>query len=186
MPFCEHLPGVAGPVPASGKQGLPTHVYAVAALTDGSFDLEVMTMAEVNEVRQRSKQPKGLAWGSADMPHGEMAKKTVLHRICKRLDLCPDARDAVDRVEVGYDFDAPALPPPRPDRPTAGADGLSMYDSIYSEPEVPKAPELAPPPDVPNSEEDAAYAEWLAQTAEERKRATMKSDLIDLEVRLVQ
>ena len=64
VPFCEHLPGVAGPVPASGKQGLPTHVYAVAALTDGSFDLEVMTIAEVNEVRQRSKLPKGSAWGA--------------------------------------------------------------------------------------------------------------------------
>ena len=169
VPFCEHLPGVAGPMPASGKQGLPTHVYAVAALTDGSFDLEVMTIAEVNEVRQRSKQPKGSAWGSADMPHGEMAKKTVLHRICKRLDLSPDARDAVDRVEAEYDFDAPAKSASRPDRPTAGADGLSMYDSIYSEPEVPKAPDLAPIPDVPNSEEDAAYAEWLAQTAEKQK-----------------
>ena len=56
-PFCEHLP-------ASGKRGLPTHVYAIAALADGSFDLEVMTIDEVNEVRQRSKQPKGSAWGA--------------------------------------------------------------------------------------------------------------------------
>ena len=32
-----------------------------------------------------------------------------------------------------------------------------------------RATELAPPPDVPNSEEAAAYAEWLAQTADQRK-----------------
>ena len=160
-PVCEHRPALGG------KPGLPTHAYAIAVLTDGTIDLEVMTIAEVNEVRRRSRQPTGSAWGAADMPNGEMAKKTVLHRICKRLDLCPDARDAVDRVEAEYDFDAPALPPSRPDRPTAGDDGLSMYDDIV--PDAPKAPELAPPLDEPISDEDAAWKERSARASTERK-----------------
>ena len=159
-PVCEHRPALGG------KPGLPTHAYAIAVLTDGTIDLEVMTIAEVNEVRRRSRQPTGSAWGAADMPHGEMAKKTVLHRICKRLDLSPDARDAVDTVEAEYDFDAPALPPSRPDRPTAADDGLSMYDDIETDP---KAPELAPPLDEPITDEDAAWKERAARAATERK-----------------
>ena len=149
-PFCDHQSATGG------KLGLPTHVYAIAVLNDGSFDLEVMTIAEVNEVRQRwSKQPKGSAWGEGDIPNGEMAKKTVLHRICKRLDLFPDARVAVDRIEGEYDFDATAESAPRPDRPTAGDDGLSMYDDI-----VDKAPDEAGPQD-----NAGANDEMLAQHA---------------------
>ena len=74
------------------------------------------------------------------MPHGEMAKKTVLHRICKRLDLGPDARDAVDLVEGEYELgDTEALPPP--ERPT-GDDGLSLFDDIGD-----KAPDEPGPQD---------------------------------------
>ena len=105
------------------------------------------------------------------MPHGEMAKKTVLHRICKRLDLSPDARAAVNTVEAEYDFDAAADSVPRLDRPTAADDGLSMYDDMVSDP---KAPELAPPVDVPIVDEpivdeDAAWKERSARAATERK-----------------
>ena len=160
VPVCEHRPALGG------KQGLPTHAYAIAVLTDGTIDLEVMTIAEVNEVRRWSKMPKGSAWGAADMPHGEMAKKTVLHRICKRLDLSPDARAAVNTVEAEYDFDAAADSVPRLDRPTAADDGLSMYDDMVSDP---KAPELAPPVDVPIGDEDAAWKERSARAATERK-----------------
>ena len=129
VPFCDHVPADAD------KQGLITHVYAVATLTDGSIDLEVMTLAEVNAVRQQSRQPKGGAWGSDAVPNGEMAKKTVVHRISKRLDLEPAAREAVDKIEGEYDLDAPALPEPparapQLPRPTDADDGLSMYDDM--------------------------------------------------------
>ena len=134
VPFCKHRP-------ASGKATLATHVYAIAVLNDGSFDLEVMTIAEVNEVRQWSKNPKGSAWGDGDMPYGEMCKKTVLHRICKRLDLDPEASAAVDMVEGEYDLGTDA---PRLERPT-GDGGLSMFDDIVNDKDDPGTVEKVAP-----------------------------------------
>ena len=165
-PFCEHLP-------ASGKRGLPTHVYAIAALADGSFDLEVMTIDEVNEVRQRSKQPKGSAWGGADMPHGEMAKKTVLHSICKRLDLGPDARDAVDLVEGEYELgDTEALPPP--ERPT-GDDGLSLFDDITDKAPDEPGPQMVLIP----KHQDARDAAMLGHESLDKHVAQLPPDEVD-------
>ena len=110
-PSCSH-------VPATGDRGVVTHVYAVAKFKDGSLDLEVMTRLEVEAVRAMSKQPDGLMWTKA---WGEGAKKTVVHRICKRLELTPEVHAAVDRIEGGFDLDK--LPPPRPT-----AESLGVYE----------------------------------------------------------
>ena len=110
-----------------GRTGaLPTDVYAIKTFADGTFDLEVMTRDEVEAVRANIRKPSP-AWGSA---WGEMAKKTAVHRLCKRLDLTPAARAAVDHIEGDYEAlaapETPQIAPPRP----SGDDGLDMYDDL--------------------------------------------------------
>lgn len=56
--------------------------YAVAKFKDGSFQFEVMTFAEIMAIKARSKSGDSGPW-STDL--GEMLKKTVVKRLCKRL-----------------------------------------------------------------------------------------------------
>lgn len=65
------------------KRGKPILVYAVAHLKDGGTQSEVMTVEDVNKIRDGSKNlgadsPWRLHWD-------QMARKTVLRRLCKYL-----------------------------------------------------------------------------------------------------
>lgn len=67
-----------------------THAYAVAVLNDGSKQFEVMTVADINEIRERSDGYKSFKAGKAKSciwvsDYGEMAKKTVIKRLTKYL-----------------------------------------------------------------------------------------------------
>ena len=97
-PVLEHVP--------AANPGTMTHVYAVVIKPDGSRDLEVMTKADVEAVRARAKSPDSPAW---KYHFEEMAKKTIVHRLAKRLDLTPEMQQIVDRIETDYDFDADEL-----------------------------------------------------------------------------
>ena len=56
--------------------------YAVARLKDGGYQFEVMSRAEIEQVRKKSKAGSSGPW----VEHwDEMAKKTVLRRLCKLL-----------------------------------------------------------------------------------------------------
>lgn len=73
---------------AAFNRGEIVGVYAVGKELDirgvEQVYVEIMSVADVNKVRDRySKQKNGPAWTNS---WGEMAKKTVLHRITKRLD----------------------------------------------------------------------------------------------------
>lgn len=67
-----------------------THVYAVAILPDGYKQIEVMTIDEVNAIKERSESYKAYSAGKIKSciwaeHFGEMAKKTVIKRIFKYL-----------------------------------------------------------------------------------------------------
>ena len=65
-----------------GERGNVTLVYAVARLKDGGYQFEVMSRAEIEQVRKKSKAGSSGPW----VEHwDEMAKKTVLRRLCKLL-----------------------------------------------------------------------------------------------------
>ncbi len=77
----------------TGDRGKPICVYAIAITTNGGEYMELMNMLEIEKCRQVSK--------AASSPHSpwtkwfdQMAKKTVIHRIAKRL----PKNDAINSV----------------------------------------------------------------------------------------
>jgi recombination protein RecT len=78
------------------------YVYAVAHFVDGFKQFEVMSKAAVDKIRQRSKSKDNGPWVT---DYDEMALKTIVRRLCKRLPLSDfdlaraieaDDRDVVD------------------------------------------------------------------------------------------
>lgn len=72
-----------------GEKGAAVAAYAIAKLKDGTIVREFMSKDEIEKVRRSSPQQKG-----SNEPKGiwalwepEMWKKTVIRRLCKRLDL---------------------------------------------------------------------------------------------------
>lgn len=76
--------------------------YAVARYKDSTIDpvIEWMDRNQIDRIRAGSKAGKFGPWVDH---YGEMARKTVLRRICKNLDLTPEAEEAVakaDQVDI--------------------------------------------------------------------------------------
>lgn len=86
-PRLKHSPMVVG------DRGGPVAVYAVAHLKDGSTQTEVMRLDEVMAIRDRSKASKNGPWVT---DFTEMARKTVVRRICKYLPLSPELSRAFE------------------------------------------------------------------------------------------
>jgi len=81
-----------------GERGEPVGAYAIATLTDGSKVREFMSAADIDKVRRAGASQKIYERGqrprASDTPLGiwlewleEMWKKTVIRRLCKRLDM---------------------------------------------------------------------------------------------------
>src|SRR5574343_1289268 len=68
-------------------------VYAVAEFRDGSSKADVMSLDEVDAVRNRSRAGQSGPWVT---DYNEMAKKTVFRRLSKWLPLSPEFRDALE------------------------------------------------------------------------------------------
>lgn len=66
----------------AGDRGQITHAYAMARTKDGGIYIEVMSKGEIEQVRQVSRSRDAGPWKEW---YGEMAKKTVLRRLSKRL-----------------------------------------------------------------------------------------------------
>lgn len=73
--------------------------YVTIVFKDGSRHTEVMTRAEVDAIRKRSRAANDGPWMT---DYNEMAKKTVFRRATKWITLSPEVQDAIDR-----DADAP-------------------------------------------------------------------------------
>ncbi len=87
--------------PVSGPEAELTHVYAVAKLKDDGVQFVVMTRAEVEAIRQRSKAKDFGPWTT---DYEQMALKTAIKRLCKYLPMTIEIADVVDHdnaVEYG-------------------------------------------------------------------------------------
>lgn len=86
-----------------GDRGPVIGYYAVAVFADGETDFEPMSIGEIHAIRDRSdgwrayvnKKIKSTPWSTDE---GEMAKKTVIRRLLKRLPQSPELMDAI-RIE---------------------------------------------------------------------------------------
>lgn len=102
----EHVPGA--------ETGPMTHVYAVAKLKDGGQQFEVMTRADVEEIRDNSQGYKSAKkYNRSDTPwitsFDEMARKTVTRRLFKWLPVSIELATAValDEQADGGSQDSP-------------------------------------------------------------------------------
>lgn len=122
-----------------GDPGKPRIVYAVAKTKDGGTYREVMTVAEVEKIRQVSKAKNAGPWTQW---WGEMARKTVLRRLAKRLPMSTDLDDVIRRDDALYDFDgARQDAQQRAPRSLAGkmdalAGGMTKAPAIEHQPKV--------------------------------------------------
>jgi recombination protein RecT len=85
----------------------PVAVYAIATLRNGERVREVMTWSQVDDVRAISRAPEKGPWSSWTE---EMARKTVIRRLAKRLPMSSDKeqdeelRRVIERVDEQYEF----------------------------------------------------------------------------------
>lgn len=95
-------------VPAMGAQrGEIQCVYAVAELTDGSRQIEIMTVDEINGImaRSKSKDKQGNNTGPWKTDYSEMARKTVIRRIAKYLPLSTELAKAFEADDEQFASD---------------------------------------------------------------------------------
>lgn len=85
------------PPPLDVSRGKPIGAYATAVLKDGSRLLEVMSLEEIEKVRNVSRTKGNGPWVQW---WGEMARKTVMRRLSKRLPMSTDIEDFVERDET--------------------------------------------------------------------------------------
>lgn len=78
-------------------QGKMVAVYAIAKLTDGSVEREVMPKATVDKIRAASKSASGPAWNNW---YDEMARKSVARRLAKRLPMSTEVEKVLMRDDA--------------------------------------------------------------------------------------
>jgi recombination protein RecT len=98
-PHIFHKPSLVG-----GTERKITHVYSICKFKDGTLSREVMTIQQVEEIRQKfSRAKKGGPWHDR-VTYGEMAKKTVVRRHAKQLPSSTDLDDILRRDDELYDM----------------------------------------------------------------------------------
>lgn len=111
-PKLKHVPSFDGK-----NRGEPRLAYAVAMLKDGASQYEVMTKAEIEEVRSASKSANNGPWVNW---WSEMAKKTVLKRLVKYLPMSAELSKAVTKDNAAENdevFDVDSIELPELDQP---------------------------------------------------------------------
>lgn len=81
--------------------GKPIGAYAVCLFKDGETDFEFMSFKQIEGIRERSKSKDKGPWVT-DWP--EMARKTAIRRLAKRLPVDSDIARVVERIDEDYDF----------------------------------------------------------------------------------
>lgn len=93
----------------NGDRGDFKLVWARAVLDDGGVQIEFMTKDQIDKIRKGSQQKDGIPW---TYHYDEMARKTVIRRICKMLPMMvEDYRFIKNEEKEEYrDVDAAQIP----------------------------------------------------------------------------
>lgn len=166
-PHIDHQPIIYG------ERGPIVAAYSSVKLADGTFHHEVMSVEDINKIRDRTKSKKrdGTIIGPWVDDYSEMAKKTVIKRHAKRLPLSPELSEMVSRDNTMYEGEVNddgtyGIAQERPERPSIakkraksqaakklGISGEIPIDDIEPEDE-PIEPDDIEPDDEPESETD--------------------------------
>lgn len=104
-------------VPKAPTDAKIVGAWALATFKDGGHQFDYMSREEVDAIRKRSRAGNNGPWVS---DFAEMAKKTVLRRLCKLLPLTPDVTEKIalaDSTEfnmASIDLDPSAIRPANP------------------------------------------------------------------------
>jgi recombination protein RecT len=119
-------------------RGEPFAVYAIAQMNDGAVMREVMTVDDVNRIRDRSDAYRAFKAGKIKSTPwhtdwSEMARKTVFRRLSKYLPSSTDRdtfHQAVERIDEDYTHEIDADATPEPPQPTKkrGAAAAALKD----------------------------------------------------------
>ena len=90
----EHVPNFENP-------GDPIGAYAICLFKDGENDFEFMSVKQINDIKARSKSGDSGPWKT---DWSEMARKTVIRRLAKRLPVDSDIARVVERIDEDYDM----------------------------------------------------------------------------------
>lgn len=142
----EHQPFMDGP------RGKAKAVYAVAKTKDGGIYREVMSLEEVTQVRNVSRAKNGGPWVQW---WGEMARKTVLRRLAKRLPMSTDLQQVFQRDDDHYDLS----------RAAEGQAKLRRLHADFDDIEPPEALTEPDKPHVANEDPEIIEAEVEDKTA---------------------
>lgn len=126
----EHIPP-----PLDKPRGEPIGAYATAVLKDGSKVLEVMSLEEIEKVRAVSRSARNGPWVTW---WTEMARKTVMRRLSKRLPMSTDIEEEIfsrDDTMRGEAQPAPQMLEAEPVAPVSRLDAIEHQ--IAGEPEEP-------------------------------------------------
>ena len=93
----KHEPNFADP-------GDPIGAYAVCLFKDGQTDFEFMSFKQIEAIRSRSKSGDSGPWKT---DWSEMARKTAIRRLSKRLPVDSDIARVVQHIDDDYDFKKP-------------------------------------------------------------------------------
>lgn len=132
-----------------GDAGPMRYVYAVAMLKDGSVQVEVMSRAQVDAIRARSRSGNSGPWAT---DYDEMAKKTVLRRLAKWLPLSSERFDKALELDNGDYVDGEVM------AEAVTSEAISLKERVAAktrkvriEDVPPELPEETPPTDGPGS-----------------------------------
>lgn len=132
-----------------GGAGPMTHAYAVAVLKDGSVQVEVMTRAQVDAIRSRSRSGSSGPWVT---DYEEMAKKTVLRRLAKWLPLSSERFERAMELDNNDYVDGEVM------SEAVASEAVSVKERVGAkvrkvriEDVPPELPEETPPTDGPGS-----------------------------------
>lgn len=120
-------------VPAMGDRGAPKLYYGVAHFVDGGHYFEVMSLADIEKFRARSKAKDNGPWKT---DYSAMAKKTVIRRMAPFLPVSSETARAIEADE-GIVVDLPLEGP--------GDDGAPTVEvqAVEHEDDAPPAPKPA-------------------------------------------
>lgn len=110
-------------VPAEGDRGDLTHFYAYVKLKEGGHHFEVLSRAEVDALRGRSKDP---AWVRG---YAEMGKETAIRRIARYLPLDVQKAAALADLHEELGESAAGLPQlPQAEEPALAPQAIDLTE----------------------------------------------------------